>query len=190
MGTRTSTLVAFLIGACAVSARAAFFVMPADGNLFAKAAGGDGGAVSQFGTGTTQANFHPLIAGVPQVPSPAGEVHVGFFLAGTSVDFAMRTVFVGDTTYAFSADTLTPASRTAFMDLDNSLGMGGNVVQSLGGGLYRLNLDDAASAGLDDDDNDFLIDLRVGPVPEPAAAGLCAAASSGLLLARRRRQRA
>lgn len=173
-------LIAFL----SVPVQAAFFVMPMDGVLYARPVGGSAGGVTAFGTGTSEANFNPLFTGLPFSSEPAGEVAVGTFLAGTSVDFGMRTEF-GSVYFAFSNDETSNSARTTYMDLNNSLGMGGSVVEPLGGNQYLLHLDDAASFFVDDDDDDVIIGLRVAPLPEPA--GLCLLASSGLLLMRRRR---
>lgn len=181
-----ASIVALLIGMLAISARASFFVMPVDGTLYASSAGGAAGGVSEFGTGTSPADFHSLFTGLPAQPQPTGEVVVGYFPAGTSVDFGIKTEFLG-TYYAFSDDTTSPAARTSFMDLSNSLGLGGSVVQPLGSNQYLLHLDDAASFGYDDNNYDFLINLRVAPVPEPAGLGVLAI--SGLLLSRRQRRR-
>lgn len=187
---RVSIFVVLMLMAFGLStARGSFFTMPVDGTLYAVAAGGDAEALSEFGTGTAAGNFHPLITGAPSAPSPTGEVEVGKFFAGTSVDFGLKTSYFG-TFYAFSIDTVGSGARTTFMDLNNSLGLGGNVVELISTNLYRLRLDDAASFAYDDDDNDVLINLRVAPgvVPEPGM--LAGVGSLALLMLRLRRVRA
>src|SRR5688572_137362 len=100
----------------------------------------------------------------------------------------MSTDFNG-TFSAFSNDTTSAGARTTFMDLDNSLGLGGSVVEQTGTNMYRLRLDDAASFTVDDDDDDVLINLRVEPgvVPEPVMAA--GPGSLALLIMRQRRVR-
>ncbi|HZZ41954.1 MAG TPA: hypothetical protein VFE58_03390 [Tepidisphaeraceae bacterium] len=177
-------LVVLCCGIFSNSVRGSFFVMPIGGTLYASAVGGTGAAVSEFGTGTSIADFNPLLTGLPATPVPTGEVVVGAFAAGTSVNFGMETAF-GGTYFAFSDDTTSASARTAYMDLGNKLGMGGNVVESLGSNEYLLHLDDAASYMIDDNNNDFLIQLRIVPaVPEPTAA--CILLGSGLVMMRRR----
>src|SRR5437667_8407170 len=108
-----------------------------------------------------QAILFPLYTGLPNNPSPTGLVLVGFFSAGTTINFGMFTTFDG-TAWAFSNGT-DQASIVAFSDIDNSLGLGGSILQKTGSNTWVLHLDDARSAGIDDDDNDVLMELRVSP---------------------------
>lgn len=55
-----------------------------------------------------------------------------------------------------------------FTDIDNSLGLGGSVVEVIGLDRWTLQLDDAASYMFDDDDNEMIIKVNVNPVPEPS----------------------
>jgi hypothetical protein len=104
--------------------------------------------------------------GLPNNPNPKGEIPVGFFSSGATIHFGEFTVFNGQTGFAFSNET-DRASIVAFTDVDNSLGMGGSIIQRTGPETWLLHLDDALSYQFDDDDNDVLMQLRVVPVPEP-----------------------
>lgn len=175
------------------SVRADEFVMPSAGEVFIKGSGGTGGARSNFGLGTTTADFHPYLS---NLPAQTSEVDLGHFDAGQVVPFAMISTF-DRTEYAFSTDSVTPGSRTAFMDLDNSLGHGGSVIQPIAADTYRLFLDDANSYRFDDNDHDLLVDVRVAadagtaaPLPRGAAAGALTAAGllgASVVTSRRRR---
>ncbi len=118
--------------------------------------------------------LHPVFFGLPNNPSPNTELALGQFTAGTSIDFGIETQFGGEY-FAFSNET-TPAAIRAFTDIDNSLGLGGNVVESTGLNTYVLHLDDAASFMVDDNDADILMQLRAvpGAVPEPSSLGILA----------------
>jgi len=164
--------------------QANLFIMPRDGDVFIRAVGGSAGAISNFGLGHNTADFHAYLFNLPAIQP--NEVDIGHFSSGEVVPFAIFTTFSG-TFYAFSTDTSTPASRTAFMDLDNSLGLGGGVIQNKGTDLYQLSLDDAASFNYDDNDNDMQISVRIAP--EPGAIALLAVVATGLLGLRRRPRR-
>jgi hypothetical protein len=176
---------------CAGPAPAAFFTVPADGLVFLRPVGGDAGAVTEFGLLTPTGTQLPLFRGLPATPMPAGEVSLGFFAAGTGLDFYQTTTF-GGTSTAFSTGT-DLASLRAFTDTDNSLGMGGSVITPTGPNTWLFRLDNARSFLFDDDDNDVLIELRLqaqGPpaaVPEPAGLLLFGAGALGLAARRLRR---
>ena len=161
-----------------------FFTVPYDSVLYLSPVGGDAGAITEFGLGTSPADTIPIFQGLPGNPVPPTEVEVGFFASGSVMNFYEKTDW-GSTYWAFSVDTTTDGSRCAFMDLDNSLGLGGSIVEPTGPGTWTLHLDDAASYMIDDDDNDILIQMRLAPVPEPATTLL--ASASLLLLYRLRR---
>jgi hypothetical protein len=177
----------------ALPARADEFVMPSAGEVFIKGSGGTGGARSNFGLGSTIADFHPYLS---NLPAQTTEVDLGHFDAGQVVPFAMISTF-DRTEYAFSTDSVTPGSRTAFMDLDNSLGYGGSVIHPIATDTYRLFLDDANSYRFDDNDHDLLVDVRVAPdagtaapLPPGVAGGALTAAAllvGSAVTARRRR---
>ena len=132
------------------------FVMPVSGQLYLQQKGGSAGAVTTFGLGTSPANFVPYYTGLPNDPDPTGEVSVGSFTAGTTIHFGMFT----ETGWAFSNGT-DQASIVAFTDVDDSLGMGGSIIQQTSANTWLLHLDDALSYLVDDDDNDVLMQLRV-----------------------------
>jgi hypothetical protein len=163
---RKGLLLVVAAGVIAPRCLANVFIMPRDGEVFIKGVGGTAGAISNFGLGEGIADFHPYLF---DLPAQTAEVDIGHFALGEVVPFATYTSFFG-IFYAFSTDTTTPASRTAFMDLDNSLGLNGGVIQNKGPDLYQLALDDAASFNYDDNDNDILISVRIAP--EPSALGL------------------
>jgi hypothetical protein len=142
------------------------FVMPITGDLFLQQMGGEAGGVTSFGLGTSPSNFIPFYTGLPNNPNPTGEVLVGIFNSGTTIHFGEFTVFGSLSGFAFSNGT-DQASIVAFTDVDNSLGMGGSIIQRTGPQTWLLHLDDAVSYLFDDDDNDVLMQLRVAPVPEP-----------------------
>jgi hypothetical protein len=148
------------------AANANEFVMPVSGDLFIQQMGGEAGGVTTFGTGTSPSDFIPFYTGLPNNPNPTGGLLVGFFNAGTTIHFGEFTVFGNLSGFAFS-DGSDQASIVAFTDVDNSLGMGGSIIQQTGPETWLLHLDDAVSYLFDDDDNDVLMQLRVAPVPEP-----------------------
>jgi len=141
------------------------FVMPVTGDLFLQQMGGEAGGVTSFGLGTSPTNFTPFYTGLPNNPNPTGEVLVGMFNSGTTIHFGEFTVFGSLSGFAFSNGT-DQASLVAFTDVDNSLGMGGSIIQRTGPQTWLLHLDDAESFRVDDDDNDVLMQVRVAPVPE------------------------
>lgn len=175
------------------SAKADSFVMPTDGYLFLQQVGGNAAATTTFGLGTSQNDFLPIYTGLPNKPSPTGSVLVGFFVQGTVIDFAMFTTFSGASGWAFSSGTDT-ASLFAFSDIDNSLGLGGSIIQQTGTNRWVLHLDDALSFGFDDDDNDVLMGLRVSKhlssVPEPTTSLLFLSGVGVVAWKARRRRRA
>ncbi len=137
-------------------------MMPFSGNLYFKQMGGEAAATTTFGMGTSPGNFVPYYHGLPNSPDPTGEVLAGSFSAGTTIHLGMFTEFAGESVWAFSAAN-DQASLVAFTDIDNSLGMGGSILQQTGPDTWLLHLDDAVSYLYDDDDNDVLMQLRVAP---------------------------
>ncbi len=118
--------------------------------------------------------------------TPDARVDLGLFAAGTALDFYNLSDFAG-VSWAFSRDldsTPSAADLEVFRDRDNSLGLGGSIVETIGVDHWILHLDDAAS--LDDDDNEMIIDVRVRPVPEPATVSLLVAGAAAVALRRRR----
>ena len=90
-------------------------------------------ADSEFGLGTTPQNHVAFLSGVPNNPNTTAEVLVGSFAAGDVVPFSMKTDFFG-TYRAFSTDATSDPSvyQEVWTDRDNSLGLGGSAVESLG----------------------------------------------------------
>lgn len=86
----------------------------------------------------------------------------------------------------FGLGTPSTADLEVFRDRDNSLGLGGSIVETVGLDHWVLHLDDAAS--VDDDDNEMIIDVRVRPVPEPATLTLLVAGAAAAASRRRKRQ--
>jgi len=171
----TLLLLLSLITACLaapIRARADEFVMPFGGYLSVQFVGGEAAGVTTFGLGTSPGNFVALLSGLPNNPSSLNPINVGFFAAGVTIHFGMFTTFGGSSGWAFSNGT-DQASLVAFSDIDNSLGLGGSIIEQTGSNTWELHLDDAQSYLVDDDDNDVLIRLTitnkpVNTVPEPS----------------------
>ena len=138
------------------------FVMPFNGTLYLQQKGGEAGASTEFGLGTSPNNFVKYYSGLPNNPDPVGEVLVGSFTKGTIINFGMFTEFGSATGWAFSSGT-DRASVVAFSDVDDSLHMGGGIMQQTSSTTWLLHLDDALSYQFDDDDNDVLMQVRVVP---------------------------
>lgn len=177
--------------AAPMTVRADEFVMPFGGYLSIQPVGGEAGGVSAFGLGTSPSDFHAYFTGLPNTPSTTDAVNVGFFAAGTVIHMGMFTTSSGSS-WAFSNET-DQASIVAFSDTDNSLGLGGSIIRQTGSSTWVLNLDDAQSYLVDDDDNDVLIRLQVTSqpittVPEPPSSWLLL--SGGALVAGFSRRRA
>ena len=138
------------------------FVMPVNGYVFLQQMGGSAGATTTFGLGTSPSNFVPYYTGLPGNPSPSGTVFIGYFTAGTILNFGMYTTFNGQNGWAFSsANDL--ASVVSFSDPNNSLGLGGSAIQQINQNTWLFHLDDALSYMYDDDDNDVLMLLKIAP---------------------------
>ncbi len=89
--------------------------------------------------------------------------NMGYYPAEAEIDFYMITEF-GGVFWAFSSnlgDEPTSSDLVTFTDIDNSLGFGGSIVEELGPDDWILHMDDPASICCDDDDNDFVVRIRV-----------------------------
>lgn len=155
-----------------IRARADEFVMPFGGYVSVQFVGGEAGGVTTFGLGTSPSDFVALFSGLPNTPSSLSPINIGFFASGVTIHFGMFTTFSGSSGWAFSNGT-DQASLVAFSDIDNSLGLGGSIIQQTSDNAWVLHLDDALSYLVDDDDNDVLIRLTitsqpVSTVPEPS----------------------
>jgi hypothetical protein len=181
---RTSSVVAG-IGACMAllasdPAWAALITTTISGDLIFEALEGHGGKSNQeFGLGTPSINSTPaqrdsiftLHLDNDQLVSttPSAVVDKGFFPAGSALDFYELSDFLSPL-YAFSSalgGSPSPSDLVVFRDKDNSLGLGGSVVEVLGVDDWKLHLDDAASVDFDDDDNELVIRVHVQPIEVP-----------------------
>ena len=184
------------------TAAAALLITSTGGNLIFQALSGHGDTSNQeFGIGT------PAIGSLPserQVVftlhlyrdsldsvTPSATVNMGYFPAGSALDFYQISDYYGSF-WAFSShagSARTPSDIAVFSDPDNSLGFGGTVVEVLSVDDWVLHLDDAASFAFDDDDNELLIRVFVDPVhrqiPEPTTLALVTACLATLWLSRR-----
>ncbi|MBZ5611740.1 MAG: hypothetical protein LAP38_26065 [Acidobacteriia bacterium] len=176
---RLLVLAAFIVWISS-TARAENFVAPTSGTLYIQCVGGSAGAASQFGTGSSIANFVPYLSALPG-SCPTTEVFVGSVTAGQTVTFGIHTLWGGKDYWAFSNGT-DQASVIAFSDTHNSLGMGGKIIQPTGTNTWVMHLDDAASYLVDDNNGDVLIQLRLsaGSAPSPTG-GVFVAPSTGTL---------
>jgi uncharacterized repeat protein (TIGR03803 family) len=138
------------------------FVMAVNGTLYLQQKGSSAGATTEFGIGTSPANFVKYYSGLPNNPNPVGEVLVGTFTKGTVIDFGIFTQLGSQSGWAFTTGS-TRASVVAFSEVDNSLGMGGKILQKTTPTTWLLHLDDALSYLYDDDDNDLLMQIRIVP---------------------------
>lgn len=168
----TLLILLIVITACLaapIRARADEFIMPFGGYLSIQFVGGEAGGVTTFGLGTSPSNFVALFSGLPNSPSSLSPINVGFFAAGVTIHFGMFTTFGGSSGWAFSNGT-DQASLVAFSDIDNSLGLGGSIIQQTSGNTWVLHLDDALSYLVDDDDNDVRIRLQITDKPVSTVA--------------------
>jgi uncharacterized protein (TIGR03437 family) len=155
---------AFLLVASGLNCHAEGFIAPFSGNLYLKCIGGSSAGVSTFGVGTSPSNYVPYLTGLPDRPSPSGEVFVGAVTAGQTVFLGISTPYNNQTYWAFS-NASDQASVVAFTDVDNSLRMGGRIIEETAPTMWLMHLDDAASFLFDDDDNDILIQIRLSGTP-------------------------
>lgn len=184
------TLSALLVVGATQSARAGYFTVPYDANVFIRPLGGDFGAVTEFGVIDTSGDLIPLFTGLPSAAA-LPEVSIGFYAAGESVELYMETVWFGQTYQAFSNQN-DARSLNAFYDTNNSLGLGGSAIDPLSPITWLLRLDNAASLGIDDDDNDLLIHIRIEAaqaVPEASSLFLVSSALASLVGMAYRRKR-
>jgi hypothetical protein len=147
------------------------FVAPVTGALYLKCVGGSAGALSQFGLGTSPSTFVSYLSALPQA-CPTAEVAAGRVNAGQAVPFGIQTWWTGQSYWAFSTSS-DPGSIVSFTDMNNSLGWGGSVLQSVGTNSWVLHLNDAAHYTLSDDEgNNILIQIRLQPARSPEPTGV------------------
>ena len=135
------------------------FVAPFGGRLYMEVVRDDGGEW-RFGLGTTSGNCRMTFSNVSSTPS--GETLVGAFSTGETLHFCMYTRFGANSAWAFS-NAIDLASLVAFTDRDNSLRMGGRVIEQTSPSTWLMHLDNAVSYLYDDDDNDIEIRVRLVP---------------------------
>ena len=166
-----------------VSSSAPLLVTSTAGDLIFTVLEGHGATSNQeFGIGTPATDslpsermivftIHLVDENVGSV-TPAPTVNMGFFPAGSPLDFYNLSDF-GGPHWAFSehlSSGPSAADLETFTDRDGSLGFAGSVVETVGIDHWILHLDDAAS--VDDDDNEMVIRVRVQSVPEPSVIAL------------------
>jgi hypothetical protein len=140
-----------------------FFVVPYNATMYLDVLGGSPGAVTEFGIIRKDGELKPIFTGIPSNTDPPGTVKVGTVPAGTVLRFYQKTEWQGKKYFADSSRS-DPASRVAFYDIDNSLGLGGTAVEKLSRNVWLLNLDNAASFLVDDDDDDVVILMTLRPM--------------------------
>src|ERR1700728_1919569 len=139
------------------------FVVPYNATLYLQQMNGMAGAITEFGTGTTPANFVEYYSGLPNDPDPAGQVLVGSFTAGTIVNFGMFTQY-SQSGWAFSDEVgANQAALISFADLSNALGLNHSITQPTSSTTWVLWLDDAVSYLYDDDNNDVIMEILLVP---------------------------
>lgn len=169
-------------GSFSADAHAESFVAPVSGTLYISCVGGSAGAVSQFGTGTSSANFVPYLSSLPE-SCPTAQVSLGAVTAGQTVPFGIETQWGGQTYWAFSTGT-DEASIVSFTDVNNSLGMGGNIIQQTGTNTWVMHLNDAAHYTISQDEaNNILIQLQISSSTQTTAptGGVFVAPTTGTL---------
>jgi DnaJ domain len=138
------------------------FVIPYDSTLFLTAVGGSAGGDSEFGLGRSEADHQPVFTGLPNHPSPTGEVRIGHVRKGSKLPMYVKSQGAWD----FAESGPGREETDTFRDQDNSLGKNGSIVEQTGPKTWILHLDDAGSG-----DDDVLIRIRLEPdspsVPRP-----------------------
>lgn len=137
--------------------------------MFEYLRGEAGPSVQEFGLGTPNADStladRNMVFAIDYnravVPPPV--VNKGYYWTGSSLDFYNLSDYLGNL-FAFSSDLAaspTAADRAVFTDTDNSLGLGGSVIETIGDNDWILHLDDAWSYRFDDDDNELVLRVWV-----------------------------
>ncbi|NLD91557.1 MAG: PEP-CTERM sorting domain-containing protein [Fibrobacter sp.] len=175
---------------------AAYITIPYDANVYISFLSGEAASNTEFGIGTSNVNRTPLFINLPNNSAPKAEVFAGSFSKGSVLDFYLMTSW-GSTYWAFS-DYTDQASNIAFLDVNNSLNLGGSTIQRISETLWQFHLDDAASYNVDDDDdNDIVLQMRLAAVssnppvsenvPEPSTLILMASGILGFVCMRKLR---
>jgi hypothetical protein len=146
------------------------FVAPTSGTLYLKCVGGSAGAISQFGIGASPNTFVSYLSALPRA-CPTTEVAAESVSAGQTVPFGIQTWY-GDQSYWAFSTSADPGSLVSFTDMDNSLGWGGSVLQTMGTNIWVLHLNDAAHYTVSSwEANNILIQIRLQPSEPPWPAG-------------------
>ena len=133
-----------------------FFVIPYNAILYIAPVEGHRGDATEFGIVTSQSDVLPIFTGLPSRPNPAVEVEVGPVAAGSK----LRIYLKKNGSWAFSDAAPSRQGDESFSDRDNSLGGRGSIIERTGQATWVLHLDDIGS--IDDDDEDILIQIRLG----------------------------
>ncbi|MCA8966872.1 MAG: hypothetical protein KDC48_18470 [Planctomycetes bacterium] len=186
--------IAGLVALAPPGVNAAYLETPFAGQLFVEFVGANNGLLYlEFGLGTpsitSQQSERQVAIEMTKrsgggVPTATPAVYAGdFYPAGSALDFYLYSNHLNVKRWVFSSSlvgTPSDAERAAFLDTDDSLGLGGSAIEALGPGDWILHLDDPISFLVDDDDDDFVVRVYVEPVPLPGAAFLCASGLVGL----------
>jgi hypothetical protein len=172
-------LLALMAVAVSLSAHASLITTSAAGDLMFEYLGGEAGPSHQeFGIGTPSEDSSAadrnvvFVVDYTRPPVPVPVVNKGYYPAGSGLEFYNLSDYAGDL-FAFSSRLTsgpTAPDLAAFTDRDNSLPLGGSVVEVVGGNRWILHLDDAWSYRFDDDDNEMIIAVWVAPAAAPAAS--------------------
>ena len=134
-----------------------FFVIPYTATLYIAPVEGHLGDATEFGIITEKGDVLPILTGLPGHPKPNGEVEVGLVSAGSR----LRIYLKKNDSWVFSDAAPSGPSIECFSDRNHSLGGGGSIIEKTGQATWVLHLDDVGST--DDDDEDILIQIRLGP---------------------------
>lgn len=162
-------------------------IVPYDADLYFSYISGSSAASTDFGLELSDGNYTTFLSDLnsSQQPPYGYEMYAGLFTAGTELT-VFELSFWHDNFHFVISDAENPSSINAFTDVNNSLGMGGTVVEQTGNFTWLLHLDDAAPF-LDDDDNDVVVQVRLMPanaasVPEPEMFTMLVAGVAVLLM--------
>ncbi|MER2540011.1 MAG: hypothetical protein ABTQ26_12290 [Azonexus sp.] len=182
MTVRLLVILGFFVASTVMSGGAAYaslITTTAPGDLMFEYLGGEAGpSLLEFGIGTPESSSSladrnmVFVIDYYRSPTPQPIVNNGYFGSGSQLDFYNLSNYNGNL-FSFSSRLLSSPRNSdlaTFTDTDNSLRLGGSVVESIGSNMWILHLDDAWSYMYDDDDNEMLIKVWIAPtagIPEP-----------------------